>query len=255
MQLCVGTSLAIIVPTAVRSYRAHRATGMVIPEVMRSWAFPGVAGVAVGSTAAALAPGGLLKAAFVAIAGVIATKLLVGREDWVLSDHLPGRLGMTACGFLVGLASSLMGISGGSLATMALTLCQADPQCGRDLRRPRGSDHDRRYHRLCARRPALSGGTAAAVDRLRLGHRRRHDRPDLELCGALRRAARACSAPAPDRDRVWIVSVDRVGALRRKSARADALKASLRPPAAIPGELAGRAGRPRACGGGPAPRG
>jgi uncharacterized membrane protein YfcA len=29
---------------------------------------------------------------------------------------------MTACGFLVGLASSLMGISGGSLATMALTL-------------------------------------------------------------------------------------------------------------------------------------
>jgi len=56
------------------------------------------------------------------IAGIIATKLLVGREDWVLSDHLPGRLGMTACGFLVGLASSLMGISGGSLATMALTL-------------------------------------------------------------------------------------------------------------------------------------
>ncbi len=122
MQLCVGTSLAIIVPTAVRSYRAHRATGMVIPEVMRSWAFPAVAGVAVGSTAAALAPGGLLKAAFVVIAGVIATKLLVGREDWVLSEHLPGRLGMTACGFLVGLASSLMGISGGSLATMALTL-------------------------------------------------------------------------------------------------------------------------------------
>jgi len=122
MQLCVGTSLAIIVPTAVRSYRAHRATGMVIPEVMRSWALPAVAGVAVGSTAAAFAPGGLLKAAFVVIAGIIATKLLVGREDWVLSDHLPGRLGMTACGFLVGLASSLMGISGGSLATMALTL-------------------------------------------------------------------------------------------------------------------------------------
>src|SRR5713226_8530857 len=68
MQLCVGTSLAIIVPTAVRSYRAHRATGMVIPEVMRSWAFPAVAGVAVGSTAAALTPGGLLKAAFVVIA-------------------------------------------------------------------------------------------------------------------------------------------------------------------------------------------
>src|SRR6266513_5359420 len=48
MQLCVGTSLAITVPTTVRSYRAHRAKGMVIPEVLRAWWFPAVAGVAVG---------------------------------------------------------------------------------------------------------------------------------------------------------------------------------------------------------------
>jgi uncharacterized protein len=122
MQLCVGTSLAIIVPTAVRSYRAHRAKGLVIPEVLRSWTVPAVAGVAVGSITAALAPGGILKLAFVLIAGTIAAKLLVGREDWVLAQQLPGRLAMSAWGFLVGLASSLMGISGGSLATMVLTL-------------------------------------------------------------------------------------------------------------------------------------
>jgi uncharacterized protein len=122
MQLCVGTSLAIIVPTAIRSYRAHRARGMVIPEVLRAWTLPAVAGVAVGCVAAAVAPGSFFKAAFVAIAGVIAAKFLVGREDWVFADHLPGALGMTGWGFLVGLASSLMGISGGSLATMVLTL-------------------------------------------------------------------------------------------------------------------------------------
>ncbi len=121
MQLCVGTSLAIIVPTAIRSYRAHRARGLVIPEVLRSWAFPAVAGVAVGC-AAAVAPGSLFKAAFVLIAGVIAAKLLAGREDWVVANHLPGRFAMSGWGFLVGLASSLMGISGGSLATMVLTL-------------------------------------------------------------------------------------------------------------------------------------
>src|ERR1700756_4237728 len=89
MQLCVGTSLAIIVPTALRSYQTHRITGLVIPEVMRRWALPAVAGVAVGSVIAGLAPGGVLKLAFVLIAGVIAVKLLAGREDWVLSDHLP----------------------------------------------------------------------------------------------------------------------------------------------------------------------
>jgi uncharacterized membrane protein YfcA len=122
MQLCVGTSLAIIVPTTVRSYRAHRARGLVVAAVMRSWAPPAVIGVAIGSIAAAFAPAGVFKLAFVVIASVIAGKLLLGRESWVLGRQLPARLGMAFCGFIVGLASSLMGISGGSLATMAMTL-------------------------------------------------------------------------------------------------------------------------------------
>jgi uncharacterized membrane protein YfcA len=60
---------------------------------------------------------------FVLIAGIIAAKLLAGREDWVLAHQLPGRAAMYGSGFLIGLASSLMGISGGSLGTMMLTLC------------------------------------------------------------------------------------------------------------------------------------
>src|SRR2546429_9958302 len=56
MQLCVGTSLAIIAPTTVRSYRAHRAKGLVVEPIMRSWARPAVIGVAVGTVAAAFAP-------------------------------------------------------------------------------------------------------------------------------------------------------------------------------------------------------
>src|SRR6185437_6793600 len=49
MQLCIGTSLAIIVPTALRSYRAHEARGFALPDVMRRWTLPSIAGVAVGS--------------------------------------------------------------------------------------------------------------------------------------------------------------------------------------------------------------
>ncbi len=122
MQLCIGTSLAIILPTALRSYRAHRAKGLVIPEVLRSWALPSVLGVAAGAGAAAFAPEGVFKAAFVLIAGVIAARLLVGGESWMLGHDLPGRKAMAGLGFAIGLGSSLMGISGGSLATMALTL-------------------------------------------------------------------------------------------------------------------------------------
>src|SRR6266852_6323821 len=63
MQLCLGTSLAVIVPTALRSYRAHRVRGLVVPEVLRAWTVPTIVGVAVGSIAAAFAPAGLFKAA------------------------------------------------------------------------------------------------------------------------------------------------------------------------------------------------
>src|SRR6266704_2724296 len=74
MQLCIGTSLAIIVPTTLRSYRAHRARGLVIPYVLQSWAVPAIVGVALGSLAAAVAPAALFKGAFVVIAAIIAGK-------------------------------------------------------------------------------------------------------------------------------------------------------------------------------------
>jgi len=45
MQLCVGTSMAIIIPTTIRSYIAHRAKNMVLNDVMRAWAVPAVLGV------------------------------------------------------------------------------------------------------------------------------------------------------------------------------------------------------------------
>ena len=122
MQLCVGTSLAIIVPTTVRSYLAHRARGLVIPEVMRLWAAPAIVGVAVGSLAAVFAPAALFKAAFVLIVSMIAAKMLLGRESWALGEELPGRAAMAGYGFLVGLGSALVGISGGSLVTAILTL-------------------------------------------------------------------------------------------------------------------------------------
>ncbi|MGH7095501.1 MAG: TSUP family transporter, partial [Stellaceae bacterium] len=52
IQLCIGTSLAIIIPTAIRSYRAHRRRGMVLDGVLRIWWLPAVLGVAVGSVIA-----------------------------------------------------------------------------------------------------------------------------------------------------------------------------------------------------------
>lgn len=122
MQLCIGTSLAIIVPTTIRSYLAHRERGEGIREVVRPWAVPAVVGVAIGSLLAAFAPGIVFKIAFVVIVSIIAVKLLFGRDSWRLGDDLPGRPAMTFYGFLVGLCSSLLGVSGGSLSNLVLML-------------------------------------------------------------------------------------------------------------------------------------
>ena len=48
-QLCVGTSIAIIVPTNLLSLRVHRDKGAVLTEVVRQWTVPAVVGVAVGA--------------------------------------------------------------------------------------------------------------------------------------------------------------------------------------------------------------
>ncbi len=122
MQLCIGTSLAIIVPTTIRSYRAHAARGAVLPGVVRIWALPAMGGVGLGALAAALAPAAVFKLAFAAIALFIALKTLFGREEWRLGGELPGGALMRFYGFLVGLCASLMGISGGSISTLFLSL-------------------------------------------------------------------------------------------------------------------------------------
>lgn len=122
IQLCIGTSLAIIVPTTLRSYRAHAARGAVLPGVVRAWTVPAICGVTVGALAAALAPSSVFKAAFALIAAFIATRALLGREDWRLGEDLPGGWLMRVYGFIVGLCSSLMGVSGGSISNLVLTL-------------------------------------------------------------------------------------------------------------------------------------
>jgi uncharacterized membrane protein YfcA len=122
MQLCVGTSLAIIVPTTIRSYLTHRAKGLVVPGVLRLWALPAVLGVVCGAAIAYFAPAAVFKIAFVVIATFIATKFLFAGDRWNLGTDLPGPLPMRLYGFIIGLTSSLMGVSGGSLSNIALTL-------------------------------------------------------------------------------------------------------------------------------------
>jgi uncharacterized membrane protein YfcA len=122
MQLCIGTSLAIIVPTTVSSYLGHKKKGAVIVDLVRIWALPAVAGVAIGSVTASYAPSAVFKIAFVIFAAFIAARMLFGSERWSLGKELPGRSLLALYGFITGLFSSLVGVSGGALSNAVLTL-------------------------------------------------------------------------------------------------------------------------------------
>jgi uncharacterized membrane protein YfcA len=122
MQLCIGTSLAIMAPTNIRSYRTHRATGAVLTDVVRQWTPGVIVGIVIGSAIAVVAPQPVFKIAFIVIAAIISGKLLFARDSWRLGDDLPKHPLARLYGLAIGLMASLTGVSGGSLGTMILTL-------------------------------------------------------------------------------------------------------------------------------------
>lgn len=122
MQLCIGTSLAIIVPTSISSFRAHLAKGAVDMDVLKIWALPTLAGVLLGGYLAPSAPPSVFKLVFVAVASTLAVRLLFGNDNWRLADSLPGKVAMRAYGFGIGVASALMGVGGGAMSNFVLAL-------------------------------------------------------------------------------------------------------------------------------------
>jgi uncharacterized membrane protein YfcA len=120
MPLSVGTSLAIIIPTSIRSFRGHRERGAVDMDVLRAWALPTVLGVLIGSVIARYAPPYVFKFVFVGIASVSSARLLLNLK-WNLGEDVPKGTSLRIFGFINAVLSALMGIGGGQLSTMFLT--------------------------------------------------------------------------------------------------------------------------------------
>jgi uncharacterized membrane protein YfcA len=122
MPLAVGTSLAIIIPTSLQSARGHHARGAVDIGLVRAWALPVLLGVSAGVWIARLAPPQVFQAVFVAVASVNAVKLFFGRDSWRVAPDMPRGPLLRLYGLVVGLASALMGIGGGAISNLILTL-------------------------------------------------------------------------------------------------------------------------------------
>ena len=121
MPLCVGTSLAIIIPTSISSFRAHYARGAVDMQILKQWVLPIVIGVLAGSVTARYAPERLFKIVFVMVAYSAATRLLLARDSWKIGEDFPKGPLMKLYGFVVGLLSTLMGVGGGLFLNLLMT--------------------------------------------------------------------------------------------------------------------------------------
>jgi uncharacterized membrane protein YfcA len=122
MPLSVGTSLAIIVPTSIKSARGHHLKSAVDTGLLRAWAAPIVLGVLTGALIARWADPWVFQVAFIAVASLMAAKLLLGKASWRLADAMPTGAPLWGYGAGIGLLSALMGIGGGALATTVMTL-------------------------------------------------------------------------------------------------------------------------------------
>lgn len=122
MHLCVGTSLAVIMPTSLRSFFSHKSKGAVDMDIIRSMVLPVVAGVVIGTLVARYANSTILTAIWVGAATMMSLKMFFGRESWKLGDDIPGNPGRALYGLFIGTISTLMSIGGGAFVTMMMTL-------------------------------------------------------------------------------------------------------------------------------------
>jgi uncharacterized membrane protein YfcA len=122
MQLATGTGLAIIAPTTLRSFLAHRARGVADLGFLKRMAVPVVVGVLLGALVARHAGGDALKWVWVAMGTFMVTRMLAGRDSWRLGSDIPRSLAIEAYGVAVGLVSMLMSIGGGAWIVMLMTL-------------------------------------------------------------------------------------------------------------------------------------
>lgn len=121
MPLSFGTAFAIMAPTSATSFLGHLRRGSADRDVARRWVLPVTVGVCVGSAVATRLSAVPLQAIFVALVLLNAVKLLTGWPAWQTAQATPSPSALNVSGFVIGAASSLIGIGGGVFGNMFLT--------------------------------------------------------------------------------------------------------------------------------------
>lgn len=123
MRVALGTSLATIIFTAISSTLAHHRRGAVDWVNVRRLAPAVVIGTLLGVVLADSLTNRVLKIIFILFMFSIAAQMARGMMGSKARTQLPGMLGMNLVGGVIGMASALFGIGGGSLVVPFMTWC------------------------------------------------------------------------------------------------------------------------------------
>ena len=122
LPLAVGTSLATIFPTAIRSTSGHHRKGAVDWALLRAWTPATVLGACAGMVLARFLGGAGLTMAFAAGASFLAILLMTTNEATRIADKPPEGAAAWPYAAGNGALSAMMGIGGGAFGATILTL-------------------------------------------------------------------------------------------------------------------------------------
>lgn len=124
MQLAVGTSLAIIVPTTCRSLISHLRFRTEMWPIYRKL-FPGIIlGAILGATIASHLHSRILILLFAVFMLISSLKMFYEKTNTNSSVYLPNSWVMHGVGLTTGISSALLGVGGGFLIMPFLNFCQ-----------------------------------------------------------------------------------------------------------------------------------
>ncbi|MCK0530718.1 sulfite exporter TauE/SafE family protein [Sphingobium agri] len=122
--VAIGTSAATIIVTSIRSLLAHAKRGAVEFEVLRAWAPWIILGDGVGVLLAGHVDGRVLTMIFASGVFLMSLNFLLPKVGGkVISEDMPSGIARVGIAGGLGTFSALLGIGGGTIAIMVMTLC------------------------------------------------------------------------------------------------------------------------------------
>lgn len=123
MHLAAGTSLAVAIPTGFRSASIQHRAGNLDMAFLRSWVPALVVGVVAGLFAARMVTGTTLSTIFAITMVGIGIEMLALPKRVRITQAVPGHPVRDLLAGGIGALSTMIGITGGTFTTPALTLC------------------------------------------------------------------------------------------------------------------------------------